>query len=1801
MEEKNILWGELVGGLLIVGCSIALVLTLWKSLQALPYFPFLLFGALTTALFAAGQYTLHHWKLRSTSRGLLLIALLLAPLNLLVLADPSARGGTIDSPWLDLAVAVAALAGFTFLVRAAGRDLIGTDVLPGPLDRRWLLALAVVGASGSQLLTPHLLDVPAAGLPDRLVPLSYLPCALHLVACAAVLAGLTLYPRRELYLRGVQAAALFSFLGLATFSLLASFGFLLSRLANPAAALHLFACPLILAGVPGVAAGLLVFRRLEGEEGLRTAGTAVALAGLGIMLAGVALAWPIPGPLLGALLLAGGVLVVAAFTARVPWAHAGAVPCLALAVLVAFHLAAGRLPVPDDPSATLLRLLSSADSAAVLAALAALLVGVAAGLPGTLADHARALEAAGVALAGVALVVVTGHGPDRPLTAAGVHAACFALGALASVSATSPKRQQGDEQARSASDGTIQARSASEGTIPGTWQSAALAHVACALLIPATLWALHGLAPQRLDSWGLVLAAETLVLALAATGRANRLAPLTTAAGRLALFAGALALLLATFSSTFPHGPVHTATGLLLSLAVLVQALRQTSRGWFIAFQAALAVTVLCAVTALARPRGWLLDDRALPVYGIGLALLSLAWVAARRLMALRPSLHALLPDSWPGIDRLTTAAVLLGQLILAAFATLPGIGAEWSPDMKIPSLPLMSSGPGQWLLLGLLAAVLLAMLAGPARPEEEQFRKSAVLGLVLLPFTAVLLWAGMHGIDRATASALRWGLAACFLAGSLLVWLRRPVARIAQSVHLSSAPASGEVRVLFGAAAAVVVFLTVILAGLGFSGEKVSGPLAESLFARMGEVLSGIGPLALVVAGLAGTALRERSPGYALAAGMLATVSVMGGYALGVVTAGRPFDEPQGVLTVLLGALTAGIAALLWLPARQRIGAGRLLAVQAWTGLLLTVTVAVLLLPRLLRGPGVPPEAWAAVLGGPAGWLALLISTAAAAWHTSAVRPRRRVHVAGLVLLAAGILGAAFARPYDTATLWVSYHVLAGSWAAVAVALTGGGSLVPLRTRQWQVIVPARRLRPWLLGLALALTVLAIRGTWTPAALPTPLVAALAGALLAGAAALWFRQGMFAHLSGSLFTLGIFLAWVAWGRDVWTDGCLSIVIGLALASAFWEAITLPGLRLDIAPLRWPAGRFSPVAAWASLLLLACIVAAAVGSDALGGRDLTVTALGWLAALAVGLAFAVLANDPLEPGARPGLYLLGLVVVGLALHALALPPGRLTLAGALALAGHVALAAALRWLLPVPAQGDTSSPLQLSLADREWRWLLPAQAAVASVVVLLAFGVAVSLPALPERLAGPLAVTLLVGATVLLAARAPGAWRDRLFQASGACAALALAALAWAAPDPAGPAPWLHRNAWLLAAMTAASAAGLEGLARSSAMRRLGLGLGWVAVLLAPVVLGQMIPVFDKVAKRTPLGGPAIAAVALALLGLTALALRLALKSDRDPLSLSERGRTIYVYLAEVLVVLLFLHVRLNVPELFSGLLARYWTLLVLLIAFLGVGLSELCDRHGLRVLAGPLQQTGIFLPLIPILAFWARPPAALLAFADERAPGMRPMLGYLEALPWKFDAYALVWFLTAALYGVVAMARRSTAWAIAAALAANFALWALLMHAGIGFLTHPQAWVIPLGVILLVSEHINRERLSAEASQALRYLGISLIYVASTADLFLTGLGNSLWLPIILALLCVAGVLLGILLRVRAFLYLGVGFLLVDVFSMIWHAAVDRAHTWLWWACGIVLGAAILALFALFEKRRNDVVDLLDRFRQWH
>ena len=71
MEENNIRWGELVGGLLIVGCSVALVISLWSQIAGRPLLQFVLFNGVTAALFGVGIYTDRRWKIHTTSRGLL--------------------------------------------------------------------------------------------------------------------------------------------------------------------------------------------------------------------------------------------------------------------------------------------------------------------------------------------------------------------------------------------------------------------------------------------------------------------------------------------------------------------------------------------------------------------------------------------------------------------------------------------------------------------------------------------------------------------------------------------------------------------------------------------------------------------------------------------------------------------------------------------------------------------------------------------------------------------------------------------------------------------------------------------------------------------------------------------------------------------------------------------------------------------------------------------------------------------------------------------------------------------------------------------------------------------------------------------------------------------------------------------------------------------------------------------------------------------------------------------------------------------------------------------------------------------------------------------------------------------------------------------------------------------------------------------------------------------------------------------------------------------------------------------------
>src|SRR6185437_14876344 len=137
--------------------------------------------------------------------------------------------------------------------------------------------------------------------------------------------------------------------------------------------------------------------------------------------------------------------------------------------------------------------------------------------------------------------------------------------------------------------------------------------------------------------------------------------------------------------------------------------------------------------------------------------------------------------------------------------------------------------------------------------------------------------------------------------------------------------------------------------------------------------------------------------------------------------------------------------------------------------------------------------------------------------------------------------------------------------------------------------------------------------------------------------------------------------------------------------------------------------------------------------------------------------------------------------------------------------------------------------------------------------------------------------------------------------------------------------------------------------------------------------------------------------------------------------------------------------------------------------------------------------------------------------------------------------------FIVGGLYGLLSILRRSFLFGMLAVLAGNGGLW-YLWHRTVdyGFFQHPQLWLIPAAVSVLIAAYINRADFSEDQMIGVRYLSLIVIYVSSTADIFINGVANSPWLPVILAAFSLAGVFGGIMLRVRAFLLLGSMFLLL-------------------------------------------------------
>jgi hypothetical protein len=904
----------------------------------------------------------------------------------------------------------------------------------------------------------------------------------------------------------------------------------------------------------------------------------------------------------------------------------------------------------------------------------------------------------------------------------------------------------------------------------------------------------------------------------------------------------------------------------------------------------------------------------------------------------------------------------------------------------------------------------------------------------------------------------------------------------------------------------------------------------------------------------------------------------------------------------VQLNAITFGLYALAWLSRRRRWettldkdqaeAADQLIKIQAGITIGLNALLIVPVAIRLVVSPQRAGIGTFAV-GSYLGWLSFTVALVAASGLVIGRGKRFSADALAVVLLAASCLLAFSLSHVDIITL-TGLHTLTiaatlTAWLVLLASMlssadvdqpSGSDSLLRWWTLTFNLETPWQSTsRGWAALVGGFATLLALRpelhdpsSDWW-GIVPLLAISALAAALN------WrtLRRG-YLYAAGVLFNIAVSVWWLSYVDKQIPDPLAFVeanIIAICLSSILWVWLELRARRLREAKLSTSLS-LHDLAALGSLFLLSIIVLVSFEYNL--WKD--IPGLTWLA---VASLVALLIACLWDHGARyavAALYLLGLIAGAMALQQQALPHYRLLWAAMMFLAIYsLVMGLVWRWrskLLDVA--GQLGIPQRIEPVVTELKWLTVLNTLAVAGVAVLAYWIDVRFLTFSLRATAALAVA---AQALTFGLFAEGRRRDIWQRAALTAFLLGTIFFGWAWLVPGSTATWLNRSVILMVETFAITA--VYGLVLNKAR---DLYPDWTnsARACVPWILGAGVAALffclgTEVFYQINFGAVRIGALPLVAIGLTLAAavvicVLFALSPSHDPLNLSERGRMRYIYVAEIMLALLFLHIRLTMPWLFTGFFERYWPIVVMGIAYCGVTASEALRRRKLLVLAQPIERTGAFLPLLPVLGFWV---------AQSNVD------------------YSLLLFIVGGLYGLLSILRRSFVFGVVAAIAGNGGLWYLLQRsADYQFLQHPQLWLIPVALSVLLAAYLNQDDFSEDQMAAIRYLALVTIYVSSTADIFISGVANSPWLPLVLGAFSLAGVFSGIIFRIRGLLLLGSVFLLLAIITMIWYASANLGWTWLWYVAGIVTGATIIFMFAVFEKKRGEVLRVVEGLKDW-
>lgn len=1026
---------------------------------------------------------------------------------------------------------------------------------------------------------------------------------------------------------------------------------------------------------------------------------------------------------------------------------------------------------------------------------------------------------------------------------------------------------------------------------------------------------------------------------------------------------------------------------------------------------------------------------------------------------------------------------------------------------------------------------------------------------------------------------------------------------------------------------------------------HPIVGPDPASWFRKVGWSVAYTVPVLLMAVALVGHAIRERSAAFTFGAGVLFQVAATAGFMLALPRMGRGLDEAAWINVAQINTIVAGLVAIAWLAYLTLFDRGQRHLGKSLRPVVPTLlTSYVLISASLLMATLLPAliqlwfdtslANWGMLVGGMLGWLAFVVVSIAILWWGRATSGQFGTFEVGAGMLAAVILVATTIASNGGAGGWLAFHAVElGSVVALGVVVTGWWDRQPggffwfarpsssdieleglfsdessssavlshdaTRSNVDDKLVFTTGTWCWYVTFAIIGVMFALRGAFDDKtghwwSVGTIALVALSTAFLAWTS----RRGVLVFTGGVLWTVGSSVWWLLVQLPKYTTQVaeipieflhfnqLLVIVPIAFSLAFsWCLIQGRGK---------PVISYHKVATILGSLLFGLTVLVGLFADVFEssiGNSSWLGATAWLVLIIGAIGWY---GEWRSPVSVPIVYLLGLLGAAFLQDRLDASGSLFWWTATMLLAAY-GLATSYLWSQRAKVHGllarfDVPTPNSISPpnAAAEWAektesrgrlgWLVVANGLLAAIVVVMVSWIDLTLETMALRV--PAAHAVLAQA-ISLALLAKGTSRTPLQYSSLALGVWFAVVFGWSFLQPTMDATVLHHAVAVVVALAGMTVVYGFGLVKFLKRRN-----DWVtaAERLVPVLvgLGGAALLFVSGCEvwhyfnygQVPMQWGAIIAVAVALAAVCAACLAAALSPGRDPLGLSETGRQGYVYVAEFVLALLCMHIRLTMPWLFHGWFTRFWPLIAMGIAFLGVGIGELMQRRHQRVLSDPLVTTGALLPVLPVLSFWVQ--------ASE-------------------VNYALLLLSVAALYAVLATLRKSFHYAVLATVAINGSLWYLLHQIeGLDFVRHPQLWLIPPAMCVLVASHLCRHQLQDKQLTSIRYAASIVIYVASTADIFITGVADAPWLPLVLGGISLAGIFFGIMLRVRAFLYLGVSFLLVSLLTIIWFAAVELEQTWIWWVSGIVTGVLIIALFAVFEKRRDDMLQLVENLKKW-